>query len=72
MKITKKAVVEAIELSKDRNCWALSENVEITFDHETESVVVWNSIGDYDAWFKETELDLIVAEAQGLEDFYTK
>lgn len=72
MTITKKAVIEAIELAKDRNCWAVTKNVEITFDQETAQVIVWNANGDYDAWYAESEIDLILNEARQIEAFYTK
>jgi hypothetical protein len=68
---TKEQILEAIEKAKTVNCWAISDNVELTYEHETNEVVVWNGEGDYDAWYAETEIDMILAEAQGLEDFYT-
>ena len=72
MQITKEAVLQAIELAKERNCWAITDNVAITIDEATGDVIVRNGEFDYDAWYKESEIDLIHAEAQGLEDFYTK
>jgi len=71
MKITQEAVIEAIELAKERNCWALTDNVEITIDKETGDVIVWNGDHDYDAWYAETDIKAIVKEARFIEAFYT-
>ena len=70
-KITKNAVVNAIAKIKEVNVWALTDNVELTFDHETQQVIVWNAVGDYDAWYEESEVDAILAEAKTIETFYT-
>jgi len=66
-----KAIIEAIELAKERNCWAVSDNVQITIDHKTGQVIVWNADGDYDARYAESEIDLILKEARQIEAFYT-
>lgn len=70
MQITKEAVLEAIELAKERNCWAITDNVEITIDEATGDVIVWNGEGDYDAWYKESDIEGILNEARSLEAFY--
>lgn len=69
MKITQEAIVEAIELAKERNCWAVTDNVEITIDGETGQVIVWNADGDYDAWYAETDIKGILNEARQIEAF---
>lgn len=68
--ITKDAILDAVERIKNVNVWAVSDNVHLTFDDETGQVIVWNAEGDYDAWYAEDEIDLILAEAQAIEDFY--
>ena len=71
MKITQEAVIEAIELAKERNCWALTDNVEITIDKETGYVIVWNADRDYDAWYKQSNINGILNGARGIEAFYS-
>jgi hypothetical protein len=68
--ITKEQIVEAIEKIQNVNVWAVSENVELTLDDETGQVIVWNACGDYDAWYGASEVDMILNEAQNLDDFY--
>lgn len=66
-KFTKEQILEAIAKIKDVNVWAISDNVQLTFDHETEMVIVWSGDGDYDAHYKETNVDGILTEAHFIE-----
>jgi len=70
MKITQEAVIEAIKLAKERNCWAVSDNVEITIDEKTGQVILWNADGDYDAWYAEANIEGILNEARQMDAFF--
>jgi hypothetical protein len=69
IKFTKAQIVTAIEKAKTVNVWAISDKVEITFDHDSNKVVVWNATGDYDAHYNETDLKGILNEAAFIEGF---
>jgi hypothetical protein len=66
---TDKNILRAIEKAKMTNGWALTDKTEITFDHDSEMVVVWNAEGDYDAHYQESDIEGIKRELEFIENF---
>jgi hypothetical protein len=66
---TERNILCAIEKAKMTNGWALTDKTEITFDHDSKKVIVWNAQGDYDAHFEESDIEGIQRELEFIENF---